>query len=72
MLEELKVLKNEYYKKHGIQPNALILGRENFTKLLKDKKEFKAVILTESLDSIEELDILQVCNSKMFKVGHVE
>ena len=72
MLKELEILKTKYYKSHGIKPNVVIFGRENFTALLKNKKEFKAVTLTEENDKIGDLTILQVHNLKMFKVGNID
>jgi len=72
MLENLEILKSEYYKKHGIKPNVLLLGREDFSSLLKNKKEFKSVIILEDSDELDELTILQVHKLKMFQVGYVD
>lgn len=72
ILERLEKIKAEYYKKNGIQPNVIILGRENFTDLLKDKEAFRAMTLMEEYDKIDDLTILQVHNLKMFRVGHIE
>lgn len=69
MLENLETLKIEYYKKHGIKPNVLLLGRDDFSSLLKNKKEFKSVTILEDFDKIDDLTILQVHKLKMFQVG---
>jgi len=72
MLENLEILKSEYYKKHGIKPNVLLLGREDFSSLLKNKKEFKNVTILEDSDKLDDLIILQVHKLKMFLVGYID
>ena len=72
MLEKLEILKSEYYKKYGVKPNALLLGSENYSDLLRNKKAFRNVIILEDFDQLDDLIILQVRKPKMFQVGCVD